>query len=168
MRTILITGTVGAGKTSAAEEVGELLAAAGTPHGVIDLDALSRGWPPPSGDPFNFELTVRNLRSLAANFRDTGAELLVLAGVAENDGHRRKIAEAVGGELTVCRLRVDLATVRERLAGRHLDDREGLDWHLKRSGELDRILREAQVEDVVVDGSGPVTQVAAEILRTIG
>ncbi|MBB5075320.1 hypothetical protein [Nonomuraea endophytica] len=167
MRTILITGTVGAGKTSAAEGVGELLAAAGTPHGVIDLDALSQGWPPPEGDPFNFGLTVRNLRSLAANFRDAGAKWLVLAGVAENGEQRGRIAEAVGGELTVCRLRVDLAVVRERLAGRHVDDREGLDWHLKRSGELDRILREAQVEDVVVDGSGSVTQVAAEILRTI-
>ncbi|MFI6293575.1 hypothetical protein ACIBEJ_18435 [Nonomuraea sp. NPDC050790] len=168
MRTILIIGTVGAGKTSAAEAVGDLLAAAGTPHGVIDLDELARGWPPPEGDRFNFELTMRNLRDVAANFRATGAERLVLAGVAENAEHRARIAQAVGGDLAVCRLRVDLATIRVRLAARHAGDRDGLDWHLKRSGELDRILTEAQVEDVVVDASGPVTQVAADILKAVG
>nr|WP_220093533.1 zeta toxin family protein [Flexivirga caeni] len=46
-RTLLITGTVGAGKTTTAYAVGDLLRARELPHAVIDLDELHRLWPAP-------------------------------------------------------------------------------------------------------------------------
>ncbi|MEU1729256.1 hypothetical protein [Nonomuraea sp. NPDC005692] len=160
---------MGAGKTSVADMVGDLLADAGVAHAVIDLDALRRAWPPRPGDRFNFEVAVRNLRCVAGNYLEAGAVRLVLAGVAETSEERRRYAESVGIELAVCRLRVELPVVRQRLARRHQNEKEALRWHLDRSDELDRILEEAQVEDVVVEaGEGSVSEVAAAVLKAVG
>ncbi|MFC5832716.1 AAA family ATPase [Nonomuraea insulae] len=161
---LLITGTVGAGKTTVADAVGDLLAGADVPNAVIDLDWLRRAWPAPPHDPFNGGLTMRNLRPVAANFLEAGAERLVLAGVIESHGERRAHEEALGVPLAVCRLRVALPEVHRRLRARHTHD-DGLDWHLRRSGELASVLDEARVEDFAVDGTeGTASQVAARVV----
>ncbi|MFG1947909.1 adenylyl-sulfate kinase [Nonomuraea sp. NPDC048826] len=166
---LLITGTVGSGKTSVAAATGDLLAAAGVPHAVIDLDGLRRAWPAPRDDPFQLGLTLRNLRAVARHYREAGARRLVLAGVVESREERRRHQEAVGAELAVCRLRVPIPVVHRRLAHRHEGDEDGLRWHLDRSGTLDRILAEARVEDVVVDaGERSVTDVAEAVARAAG
>jgi adenylylsulfate kinase-like enzyme len=46
-RALLLTGTVGAGKTSVADALGDLLTEAAVPNAVLDLDWLCRsavGW----------------------------------------------------------------------------------------------------------------------------
>ncbi|WP_066949443.1 hypothetical protein [Microtetraspora fusca] len=167
-RALLITGTVGAGKTSAAEAVGELLADAGVPNAVVDLDWLGQSWPTPPGDPFNLEMTVRNLRAVARNYWDAGVERLVLAGVAETGEERARYREAVGVDLAVCRIRVEIPVVHRRLERRHEGQEADLRWHLDRSGQLDRILTDAQVEDVVVDATDlAVPDVAAAVLKAV-
>ncbi|RVX42545.1 adenylylsulfate kinase-like enzyme [Nonomuraea polychroma] len=162
---LLITGTVGVGKTSVADAVGDLLAGAGVPNAVIDLDWLRRAWPAPPDDPFHGALTLRNLRAVAANFLDAGAERLVLAGVIEDREERRRHEEAVGVPMTVCRINVALPEVHRRLAGRHTDDASGLDWHRERAGELAEILDKARVADFDVDGAhASIAEVAAKVL----
>jgi len=165
-RALLVTGTVGVGKTTVAYAVGELLREAEVPNAVIDLDALSQAWPAPPGDPFNFALELRNLRSVAANFLAAGMERLVLAGVVENVEDRDRYREALGVDLTVARLRADLDQVRRRLHGRHRDDEDGLRWHLHRSGELDAILDRAGVAEIEVwTDDRTVAEVAAEVVK---
>ncbi|AQZ60741.1 hypothetical protein BKM31_03760 [[Actinomadura] parvosata subsp. kistnae] len=165
-KALLITGTVGSGKTSVADAVGDLLADRRVPNAVIDIDWLRRAWPSPPSDPFHGELTLRNLRPVAANYLEAGAERLVLAGVVESRAERDAYEEALGVPLKVCRLHVELPEVRRRLEARHAFDPEGLDWHLKRSGELAPILEAARVEDFVVDGSdGLPPQVATRVLK---
>ena len=174
-RALLINGTVGAGKTSVADAIGDLLARAEIPNAVIDLDWLRRSWPPDAGDRFNLGITLRNLRSVAANYLDAGTARLVLAGVVESRDERRRYRDTLGIDLLVCRLKVDLAVVRERLIGRHGGEaalRSGdptLMWHLNRSGELDDILEAAGAEDCVVPASGgTVVEVAAAVLAAAG
>jgi adenylylsulfate kinase len=165
----LITGTVGSGKTSVADAVGGLLADSRVPNAVIDLDWLRRSWPSPPGDRFNFGMVLRNLRSVARNYLDAGAVRLVLAGVVESREERRRYRDAVGVELVVCRLRVDLPMLRQRLVRRHEGDAARLRWHLDRSGELDGILDGARVEDVEVDATGgSVSEVAGAVLSAVG
>ncbi|MGK5451282.1 hypothetical protein [Streptomyces radiopugnans] len=165
-RALLIIGTVGVGKTSVADAVGALLTDAGIPNAVMDLDRLCQSWPAPAGDPFNFDMLLRNLRCVAGNYLDAGATRLVLAGVAESRADRKRYQDAVGTDLAVCRLRAHLPTVRQRLAHRHGDDHSALRWHLNRSGELDQILDQARVEDFAVDSTGSsVTATAAAVLR---
>ncbi|GAA3561600.1 hypothetical protein GCM10022419_047800 [Nonomuraea rosea] len=163
---LLITGTVGAGKTSVADAAGDLLAGAGIPHAVIDLDWLRRAWPAPPGDPFNGALTMRNLSAVAANFLAGGAERLVLAGVIEDRDERDRHEQALGVPLAVCRIHVALPEVRRRLAGRHVHDPQDLGWHLGRAAELAGILDAAQVEDYTVDGThGTPPQIAAGVVE---
>ena len=163
---LLITGTVGVGKTTVAEAVGELLTEAEIPHAVMDLDWLCQSWPTPSADRFNVGMLLRNLRCVAANYLEAGATRLVLAGVAESRTERDHYEEAIGIGLSVCRLRAHLPTVHQRLARRHGDDHEGLLWHLNRSGELDRVLDRAAVEDFTVDATeGSVPAVAMAVLQ---
>ena len=57
---LLITGTVGVGKTTTARVIGEQLQKLGIPHAVIDQDELARGWPAPAEDRFNMELELTN------------------------------------------------------------------------------------------------------------
>src|SRR5665647_1092359 len=144
---LLINGTVGAGKTSVAEMVGDLLTEAGVPNAVIDLDWLRRSWPSPTGDRFNVAMALRNLRSVARNYRDAGAVRIVLAGVIETKVERDRHEEALGVPLSMCRLRVDLPLVRARLAQRHEGEGAVLQWHLDRSGGRDAILEAAAIED---------------------
>lgn len=148
---LLLTGTVGSGKTTTAHALGALLVAADVPHAVVDLDALRYAWPSPPDDPFHERLELANLRDVARNHLAAGARRLVLAGVLEDPAHRALHAGAVGVPLTVCRLRLALPVVAERLRARHAGDPEGLDWHLRRSGELDAVLTAAGIGDVVVD-----------------
>ena len=102
---LLVTGTVGAGKTAVAEALGDLLAERGVPHAVIDVDWLRRSWPSPPDDPFNGGITLRNLRAVARNFLDDGARLLVLAGVVESRAERESYQDAIGVPMAVCRSR---------------------------------------------------------------
>ncbi len=51
VRVLLVTGPVGVGKTTVALEASDLLEAAGVPHAVIDVDALSWCYPTPVNDP---------------------------------------------------------------------------------------------------------------------
>ena len=102
---LLINGTVGAAKTSVAEMVGDLLTEAGVPNAVIDLDWLRQSWPSPTGDRFNLAMTLRNLRSVASNYRDAGVVRIVLAGVIETRVDRHRHQDALEVPLSVCRLR---------------------------------------------------------------
>ncbi|MGN9780686.1 adenylyl-sulfate kinase [Nonomuraea sp. ZG12] len=168
-RALLITGTVGSGKTATADALGGLLADAGIPNAVVDLDWLRRSWPSPPGDPFNTAMTLRNLRDVARNYLEAGVSRLVLAGVVESRAERRRYEETLAAELTVCRLRVALPAVHRRLTRRHEGDEAGLRWHVERSGELDRILDAASVEDVVVEAADrPAVAVAAAVLDAVG
>nr|WP_042197261.1 hypothetical protein [Kibdelosporangium sp. MJ126-NF4]CEL22847.1 hypothetical protein [Kibdelosporangium sp. MJ126-NF4]CTQ89987.1 hypothetical protein [Kibdelosporangium sp. MJ126-NF4] len=167
-RALLVNGTVGVGKTSVAEAVGDLLANASIPHAVIDLDWLSNRWPSPPDDRFNFDIQLRNLRSVARNYLDGGARLLVLAGVVETRADRRRYAEAIGVDLVVCRLVANLTVVHQRLTRRHGEADDDLKWHLHRSGELDDILDRADVDDCTVPADGPLPEVAKAVTRSAG
>lgn len=101
---LLMNGTVGVGKTSVAEGVGDLLTDAEMPHAVIDLDWLRHSWPTPSGDRFNFGTMLRNLRSITGDYFAAGAVRLVLAGMVEAPENRKLCGDALDIKLSVCRL----------------------------------------------------------------
>ncbi|MDX2938419.1 hypothetical protein [Streptomyces ipomoeae] len=164
-RALLINGTVGVGKTSVAEGVGGLLTDAGVPNAVIDLDWLRQSWPTPPGDRFNFGMMLRNLRSVAGNYLAAGAARLVLAGVIEDLEDRKLCTDAIGIELSMCRLQVDLPVNHQRLMQRHENEPEALRWHLARAGELAEILEQAAVDDFTVDATTrSVGEVAADVI----
>ncbi|MDQ3576080.1 MAG: adenylyl-sulfate kinase [Actinomycetota bacterium] len=166
---LLITGTVGAGKTAVAVMVGHVLSQAAIPNAVIDLDWLRRSWPAPKEDRFNSEVELRNLKPMARNYFRAGAVRLLMAGVVETRAARDRYHDVLGVPLLICRLRVALPVVHARLVRRHADDPVGLPWHVDRSRELNGILEAAAVEDVIVEATqGDVAQVADRVIRAVG
>ncbi|WP_439661022.1 AAA family ATPase [Lentzea sp. HUAS TT2] len=163
MKALLITGPVGVGKTTVAEAVGSRLAGAKVPHAVIDLDRLSSCWPAPADDPFHFELQLRNLQAVVANYVAAGVHRVVLAGVVESKDDRARYAEVIGAKLNVCRLKADLTVVQRRLVRRH-DDEADLRWHLARAEELEMLFTASWIEDFVVDADQPVAEVAQDVI----
>jgi adenylylsulfate kinase len=109
-RAVLLSGTVGAGKTTVGEELAQLLTDRGEPHAFVDLDRLSELWPPPKDDPFNERLVVANLSAIAANFAGAGTRSLVMSGVVENAMGVERYRSAVGGcSLTIVRITASLS-----------------------------------------------------------
>src|SRR5438309_2977231 len=129
MQAVLLTGTVGSGKTAVATEMGVLLEASGVPSVVVDLDWL--GWVHlPEGSLTPDELIARNLAAIWPNLSATGARHAVLTrGVlaAERlDALRRAVPDA---DLTVVRLTAPPDTLEDRLSRR--DAGAGPGGHLK-------------------------------------
>lgn len=147
---LLITGTVGAGKTTTAYAIGEVLRTRNVPHAIIDMDALSEAWPAPEDDRFNSRVAFANLSAVSRNFVRAGAACLVIAAVIEDLAARSRYEQATQMPVTICRLRVGLETVRTRLTARH-EPGPGRDWHLERSGELEMVLDAAEVGDATID-----------------
>jgi hypothetical protein len=94
MRSLLITGEYGAGKTAVAAEITHLLAERGVPSAGIDLDWLC--WVGPDLDPVAlWRVKMGNLRAMVVNFASVGVERVVIAGALFDLGEREMVAGEV-------------------------------------------------------------------------
>jgi chloramphenicol 3-O-phosphotransferase len=159
---------VGVGKTTTAFEASSLLNAAGIAHALIDLDALRWCYPAPHGDRFNTALGLRNLSLVWANYREAGAERLILVDVVEDRAQLARYRVAVSdAAITLVRLRATVETLAGRV--RRRETGAGLDWHLHRAAELADQMDRDQVEDLSVDTDERTTvAVARDVLARCG
>lgn len=168
-RLLVVNGTVGAGKTTVAEVVADLLREWHVPYAWIDVDTLRHAYPTAADDPFGQAVALDHLQAMAGVLRRRGYRHVVLAEVIENRDDRELYERAFdGAELTVVRLDASQATRVARLDARERDPWR--DWHLTRTVQLAGILETASVDDAVVDNDGarPLREVAAEVLMVAG
>jgi adenylylsulfate kinase len=165
--TLLITGTVGVGKSAVAAEINDQLAALEIPNAAIDLDALVWQWP--STSAWNSDLMFENLTLLWPNYQAHGATHLILARVLEDKADLDRFRAAVpDANITVCRVVAPEAVRMERLV-RRMPPGPSRDWHLSRTVELDEVLDRLAFEDFTVDNGGrPLREVALEVLARLG
>src|SRR5215469_15174640 len=161
---LVITGPVGVGKSTIANEAAWLLRQADVPHALVDLDRIEQCWPVPADDPWNERVTHRNLACMWANFREAGAGRLLLVRVLEDRSLLRHVAEAVpSAKITVVRLRAPLAVLHARIRAREASDPS---WFLGAATHTATVLEQARVEDHLVDNQDrPVAVVAGEVLH---
>ncbi|MFI5271735.1 MAG: AAA family ATPase [Ktedonobacterales bacterium] len=161
---LVVTGPVGAGKTTVAGEVSALLEDAGQPHAFVDVDSLRWCYPAPPGDRFRAGLAMRNLAAVWRNFQEQEARRLVLADVVESRADLQRYRAAVpGAEIVVVRLRAALPTLVARLEARELG--AGRDWHVRRAAELAARMEAGAVADAVVETDGrAVVEIARDVL----
>jgi len=162
---LIVTGPVGAGKTTVAAAISAELERREVAHAWVDIDQLAQCYPRPVDDPFHGRLTMRNLADVCRNFIAAGAGRLILPYVIEDAAGRAAIAAAVsGGEVTVVRLTVRPETVAARLRGR--ESGESLEWHLRRAPELTAIMERKGIGDLIIETDGRTPEdLASEILR---
>jgi len=165
---LIVSGPVGAGKTSVGHELGERLCAQKTAHTFVDLDALAQTHPRPDGDPFGSKLALHNLTAVWENGRIAGAKLLIVSRVVETFGDVRDIERAVSlSPAFVCQLRASEETLIDRIARREIGS--GLERHKQRAVELARSLSASGPADVTVNTDHRyLSDIAEDILIRAG
>jgi dephospho-CoA kinase len=166
--TALVTGTIGSGKTTVADEIAVLLHEQGIPHALIDLDWLCQLHPAPAEDPYREDLMFRNLSAIWSNYRAEGLDHLVLARVIEDREHLRRYKAVIPeADIKVVRVHAPPKLVQERLRRREVGSFYDHLW--QRSQELSEIFNRAQVEDFsVTNGERSIRDVAKEAMTLLG
>lgn len=150
---VVLTGTLGAGKSSTLQALSGLAAAEGRRHVALDLDEIRLLFPRPDGDPYARRLGLANLAAIVPNVRGEGADLLLLADVVEHPDELRRYAEVCpGAAVTVVRQHVEVTELHRRLRSRESEAAVG--WFLERAEQLQRTMAETAVGDLVVDVRG--------------
>lgn len=168
--TLLLTGTIGSGKTAVATELGLVLEARGLLSAIIDLDWLNwvhLGHEFDAYDP----LLVSNLTAIWPNFRAAGVQYFVLVRALQDPALLTALRAALPqANITVVYLTAPATLIAERL--RRRDSGEILAEHLQETVAMAASMDAAgivRVADVVVDnGDRPVRAVALEVLDSIG
>jgi len=160
---LIITGSMGSGKTAVLGEASDLLALHGIPHAAIDLDMLGKVHPPAAAT--NSDVMYRNLEAVWHNYVTLGVDRLLLARAVENHAEfERCLAAVVAKEVVVCRLMASIETMQQRVGLRELGvcRSQYMDRVIKLNSALDR----AQLENFVITNEGrSLTEVAKEVLE---
>jgi len=159
---LIITGSMGSGKSTVLGAATDLLTLQCIPHAAIDLDTLGIFHLPVEVDGSN--VLVRNLQCVWRNYAALGLSRLLLARAVETRTDLEACCQAVAAKRTViCRLRVSLETMQRRVRLREPGPFQ--QDFVARVAKLEDMLDRAQLEDFsIVNEDGPVTGVAHEML----
>jgi adenylylsulfate kinase len=165
---LVITGPVGAGKSTIMRALSELLEQRSIRHIAIDMDHLRWVFPTPPGDRFGACLGFNNLAAIWPNFREMEPECVVIADVVESRaGTDTYLAAMPGTRVTVIRLHVPMPVILQRLEGRQSE--QTIEWYRQRAPELQEILERDHIGDLVIDvGDRTPEDTANEILQRVG
>ncbi len=164
---LIISGSVGSGKSTVLWEASDLLKESKIHHAALDLDALAQMYPPQG--QHGVDLSFQNLAAVWPIYRTAGAERLLIARVVETRSELSRYAEAIpGAEITVCRLTAPVEQMQERLRVREPGMNQA--WSLARAPELADILEKAEIEDLSIENGDDrsVTEVARQMLSSAG
>jgi dephospho-CoA kinase len=160
---LVISGSMGSGKTTVLSEASDLLSEAQIAHAAIDLDWLSVGYP--TQEDYGQALINANLTAIWPNYVTAGAQRLLIARVVEDRSELQGYKHAVSGaEIVVCCLSAPIVTMQGRLRIREPGMFQA--QAIARCAELAHILERSGAEDFIVDNSNGrlITEVAREVL----
>jgi hypothetical protein len=163
---LIITGTMGAGKTSILAEASDILSLRHIAHAAIDLDTLGVAHLPSSAG--NDGVMYGNLRSVCANYAALGVQRLLLARAMEGRTQLDLCRDAVSATNTVvCRLTASVETMQQRVKAR--ESGVSAQEYVARVAKLNVILDGARLEDfTVINENRSLTDVALEMLVKAG
>lgn len=163
---LIITGSMGSGKTTVLSEASDILASRNISHGSIDLDALGTAYLPSQAN--NDQLIYRNLRNVWENYAGIGLRRLLLARAIEDRAELECCRGAVSAaSVVICRLTASVETMQARVQNRET----GIwrDRYIGRVIELNAVLDSAHLEDfALLNENRPITDVAYEMLTRSG
>jgi predicted kinase len=159
---LLITGSMGSGKTTILSEASDILTARNIPHASIDVDALGTAHLQPTVQ--NNQLMYQNLHSVWQNYAHAGLTRLLLARAIEDRTELQQCRNAVpNAEIVICRLTASRKTMQDRVQTREIGTLQNT--FIARVAELNSILDRAHLEDFSLSNENrSVTEVAHEML----
>ena len=163
---LIITGSMGSGKTSVLAEASDILTLRHIVHAAIDLDALGLAHLPSAAG--NDRVMYRNLESVCRNYAALGVMRLLLARAMEDRAELELCRSVIAAANTqVCRLTAGIDTMQQRVKTRESGVLQ--QEYVDRVTILDAILDRAKLEDFVVNNENrSVSEVAKEMLMKAG
>ena len=163
---LIITGTMGAGKTAVLAEASDLLAFRHVVHAAIDVDSLGLAHLPSTTN--NDEVMYDNLRSICKNYAVAGVRRFLLARAIEDRAQLKLCREVTSAtDMIVCRLTASVNSMQQRVKNRELGVLQ--EKYIARVGELNTILDRVRLEDFTVTNENRLlTDVALEVLVKAG
>ena len=163
---LIITGTMGAGKTAVMGEASDILAQRQIVHAAIDLDALGLAHLPSAAR--NNGVMYDNLRSICRNYAALGVQRFLVARAIEDVAHLELCRDNIpAANAVVCRLTASVEEMQRRVRMRDsgISQRE----YVARVAKLNVILDRARLEDfAVANENRSLTDVALEMLVKAG
>jgi len=163
---LIITGTMGAGKTSVLGEASDILALRDIVHSAIDLDALGLAHLPSAVRTSS--AMYRNLQSVRENYFSLGVRRLILARAMQDRAELalcRKIVSA--SNTVVCRLTASIETMQKRVKIRESGISRAS--YIARISELNAILDRDKLENFTITNENrQLTDVARDLLVKAG
>lgn len=163
---LIITGSMGAGKSSALAEASDILTLRRIVHAAIDLDALGFALLP-AGDS-NDGVMYRNLETVCTNYASLGVERFLLARAIETQAELDLCRSAVAAtNIVVCRLTASIGVMEKRVRAREsgILQRE----FVARVATLEAVLDRAHLENfTVANENRSLNEVAQEMLTKAG
>jgi hypothetical protein len=167
---IFLNGSYGVGKSSTLDHIADLLAGAGQPFSLMDVDWYHRSWPPADFDPGNKLLEAQNMAAVWATYKTAGPRQLVISGVITGQQDLDRYNDALRLRVRPVRLVASAPVTEARLRGRYTDDQiSKYEWHAQRHLALTERLTAADLDEAVIDTDTmrPI-EVAAAVLDHFG
>jgi len=163
---LIITGTMGAGKTAVLGEASDILAQRQIVHAAIDLDAFGLAHLPSAARSDG--VMYDNLRSICRNYAALGVQRFLVARAIEDSTQLKLCRDIIPAVNTVvCRLTASVEAMKRRVRMRDLgiSQRE----YVAQVAKLNVILDRARLEDFTVTNENrSLTEVALEMLVMAG
>lgn len=163
---LIITGTMGAGKTSVLGEASDILTRRQIVHAAIDVDSLGLAHLPsriPKDDAM-----YCNLRSVCKNYIDLGVKRFLMARALESRSELDICRAAISATSTmVCRITASVEKMEQRVRMRECGTLGRK--YVSRVAELNTILNKVRLENFsVINDDHSLTEVAHEMLVKAG
>ena len=165
LEAVLLIGIYGAGKSSVAAEIADFLEEHDVPFAAIDLDWLAWANLEEGHGEVGERMMLANLAAMVANYRGAGMRRFVLAGAFADRAEIDRLQATLGMPVRVVRLAVPLEVIEARLSASPTSGRK---QDLVVAREAFAADEGEGVEDLLVDGTRNLSDIASEIAAWLG
>lgn len=170
MPVAVVTGTIGAGKSTIAALMSEILHERGVRHALVEVDWLGEVYPAPDpSDPYSNDLAMKMLSTIWPQYLEAGITRAIVTMTLENQQELDDLAAAMGQPpVTVVRLLASPETRKERIAAREFGSLKEL--FLEKTDEIEDKMDCFELGDVIVgnDKDRSPLETARDALEGLG
>ena len=166
---VVVTGTIGAGKSTVAAAMSEILHEQGTRHGLIEVDWLGEVYPAPDpSNPYSTDLAMKVLSSVWPHYLGAGITRAIVTMTLENREELRDLLAAMESPpATVVRLLASQTTREERIKAREFGNLR--DLFLEKTADIEYQMDCFGIGDFSVENESRLPHASAtEILQRLG